>query len=304
MAAIAAPGAAVSLERYEYTQYVMGVQARIVMYDVSEARAVRAARAAFDRMTALDASMSDYKPDSELNRICTAAVHRPTRVSRDLFEALRLGGQVSQRSSGAFDVTVGPLVALWRSARKSAALPDAALLANAKRRTGWGLVRLRRDRTVELLQQGMRLDLGGIAKGYACDAALAALRRAGCRRALVEMGGDLVAGDAPPGADGWQVEVANPGAGSPRVILSVTRCGVSTSGDTEQFVEIGGQRYSHVVDPATGMGLTTRCAATVIAPRGALSDALSTAACVLGPDRGKALVATQKGCRSLIRVVQ
>jgi thiamine biosynthesis lipoprotein len=304
VAVVTPPSAAVSLERYEYTQYVMGVQARIVMYDVSEARAVRGAKAAFDRMTALDASMSDYKADSELNRLCKAAVHRPTPVSRDLFQALRLGAQVSARSAGAFDVTVGPLVALWRAARKSGALPDQARLAQAQRSVGWGLVRLRRDRTVELLATDMRLDLGGIAKGYACDAALAALKRAGCRRALVEMGGDLVVGDAPPGADGWQVEVANPGPGSPRVMLSVTRCGVSTSGDTEQFVEIGGKRYSHVVDPATGMGLTTRCAATVIAPCGALSDALSTAACVMGPERGKALVATQKGCRSLIRVVE
>ncbi|MCX6362305.1 MAG: FAD:protein FMN transferase [Armatimonadetes bacterium] len=282
----------------------MGVQARIVMYDASEARAVRAARAAFDCVTALDASMSDYKPDSELNRLCKTAVHRPTRVSRDLFETLRLGAEVAERSSGAFDITVGPLVGLWRAARKSGALPGPAAISEAKRRVGRGMVRLRRNRTVELLAAGMRLDLGGIAKGYACDAALAALRRLGRRSALVEMGGDLVVGDAPPGADGWRVEVANPGAGSPRVMLTVARCGVSTSGDTEQFVEIGGKRYSHVVDPATGMGLTTRCAATVIAPCGALSDALSTAACVLGPDRGRALVAEYKGSRSMIRAVE
>jgi len=128
----------------------------------------------------------------------------------------------------------------------------------------------------------MVLDVGGIAKGYACDRAIAALKNAGISRALVDTGGGMALSDPPPGKDGWRIGML----GDESRILVLSNCGVSTSGDTEQYVEIGGVRYSHIIDPATGLGLTNRAMATVIAKDGLTSDALDTPICILGAERG------------------
>ena len=148
----------------------------------------------------------------------------------------------------------------------------------------------------------MQLDAGGIAKGYAADAALEVLRSAGYGRSLVAAGGDLAIGDPPPDRKGWTVALEglipdHPAPGSPIV---VSRCGVSTSGDEEQWVEIGGVRYSHIIDARTGAALTGRRSVTVIAPAGTLSDGLATAVSVLGPARGLALVAKTPGASASI----
>jgi thiamine biosynthesis lipoprotein len=119
------------------------------------------------------------------------------------------------------------------------------------------------------------------------------------KRALIEAGGDIVVGDPPPGETGWRIEVANADAKDRFVTLA--NAAISTSGDTEQFVEIGGQRYSHVVDPKTGYGLTDRMAATVIAPNGITSDGLSTAFCLMGPERGKPLLKRYPGVKAYVR---
>jgi FAD:protein FMN transferase len=131
----------------------------------------------------------------------------------------------------------------------------------------------------------MRLDLGGIAKGYSCDKALEELARHGVTRAYVDAGGGMSIGDPPPGRDGWRIGMI----GDARRILLLKNCGVATAGDLEQFVEIGGRRYSHIVDPKTGLGLTNRAMATVVAPSGFAADAVDTAICVLGAERGFAL---------------
>lgn len=130
----------------------------------------------------------------------------------------------------------------------------------------------------------MRLDLGGIAKGFAADAMLTALAEQGIASALIAAGGDVRAGAPPPGRSGWGVRLATlNGKGEVRRVCNAA---LSTSGDLEQYVEIGGTRYSHIVDPATGLGLTRRISASVLAPSGALADGLATALSVLGPERG------------------
>ena len=160
--------------------------------------------------------------------------------------------RLAAESDGAFDVTQGPVIRLWREARRTRKLPDPAALIEAADRTGYRNLRIKND-TVTLLLPRMQLDLGGIAKGYAADEALALLNRAGLRSALVAASGDLAIGHPPPEKSGWAV-----GLGSLRerseasvTILTLSNCAVSTSGDTEQFAEINGQRYSHIIDPHT-----------------------------------------------------
>lgn len=279
----------------------MGVQSRIVLYAPSGKMAEAAAKAAFARIDQLEQIMSDYRADSEINRLSGSAGGRPVRVSEDLYEVLSRSEELARKSSGAFDVTAAPVIQLWRKARTGHALPSEADLKNALQLVGWRMLKLdRKARSAQLLKKGMRLDLGGIGKGYACDAALSSLRSCGVTRALVEMGGDMALGEAPPGAKGWRIEIAHSDRAHRTVTLS--RCGVSSSGDTEQFVEIGGTRYSHIVDPRTGVGLTSRVAVTVIAPNATTSDGLSTALCVLDPDEGMKLLRELGGVKAYRRI--
>ena len=293
-------GGGQDFERYHYAQIRMGVQVRIVLYAPDRDTAERACMSAFARLGELEAIASDYRLDSELNRLCARAGGPPVTVSDDLLHILTLSQTLSARTGGVFDVTVGPYVRLWREARKTERLPSAEALEEARERVGWEKVRIDEEAgTVQLLAEGMQLDLGGIAKGYGLDEALEALREHGIRSALLTAGGDIVLGDAPPGTEGWRIEVAN--ARRKKRMVTLANAAISSSGDVEQYVEIGGKRYSHIVDPRTGLGLTTRVAATVIAADGATSDSLATAACVLGRKKGMRLIRSVPGAKGYIR---
>ncbi len=289
-----APGDGPPLRRFEFTEPHMGTAFSIVLYTDDEATARRASRAAFDRIAQLDRTLTDYDPASELMRLADRAGGPPVAVSRDLYDVLDRSRDLSERSGGAFDVTVAPVVRLWRRARREKKLPAPDLLAKARALVGSDAILLDpRARTVRLARAGMKLDVGGIAKGYASGEAIAVLRREGVASALVAGSGDIVVSGPPPGREGWTIAVAplRPEIDAPsgRAIL-LKDAAVSTSGDAEQFVEIDGVRYSHVLDPRTGLGLTERRSVTVIAPDGATADGLDTAACVLGPEQGLALI--------------
>ncbi|MCS7064875.1 MAG: FAD:protein FMN transferase [Fimbriimonadales bacterium] len=275
------------MKQFEYRQVRMGVEARMVVYANEETHALHACRAAYHRLSELEAKMSDYRPDSELMLLCQQAVGRWVRVSCELFYVLWRAQKLASQTDGAFDITVGPLVQLWREARRTGRLPDEATLQEARARTGWRKLELSlRRRAARLAIPQMRLDLGGIAKGYACDEALRTLKRFGIRRALVQMGGDLAVGDPPPDQKGWRIEIPFPDGSaqtSPRLEI-LQRCALSVSGSTEQYVEIEGKRYAHIIDPRTGLGLTRLTLAIVKAPDGITADSLATTACMLGPE--------------------
>jgi FAD:protein FMN transferase len=291
------------LQRYEFTARQMGTSARIVLFASSQAAAGAAAAAAFDRIGALDAVMSDYRDDSELAALCQRAGTGPVRISDDLFRVLEISQRIAAESGGAFDVTVGPLTRVWRRARRLGELPEARHIDAARAVIGRDkLILSATDRTAELHAPGMTLDLGGIGKGFAADEAAAVLRRHGIASALVALGGDIVAMDAPPGHQGWSVAIADlQRADASRSIL-LREAAVSTSGDAEQWVEVGGVRYSHILDPRTGAGLTGRRSVTVVAPTGAVSDALATAVSVLDPLEGLAVIERTPGTAAAISV--
>jgi thiamine biosynthesis lipoprotein len=257
-----------------------------VLHAPDEVSAKKAARAAFDRIAELDSVLSDYRPDSELMRVCTEGHTGRRTVTPDLYRVLRRASDIAVLSDGAFDVTVGPLVRLWRQARHEHRLPDPASIAAAMDRVGHTLLLVDdTSPTIQLLRPGMLLDLGGIGKGFAADETLAMLAAAGYTRSLVDIGGDIAVGDPPPGVTGWRISTDDS-----QKPLHLVNCGVATSGDTEQFVEIDGIRYSHIVDPRTGLGLTNRVTVTVIARDATTADALASAVSVLGPGRGDALL--------------
>ncbi|MEW6074312.1 MAG: family 16 glycoside hydrolase [Planctomycetota bacterium] len=288
--ALRAAGSAPELERHEYRRVVMGSQARIVLYAESEEIARTAAAAAFQRMIELDDLLTDYRP-SELTRLGDAAGGRPVAASPDLVRILLLSREVSAASEGAFDVTVGPLTKPWREAMRTGVLPAPAVIEAARACVGWPDVEIDAEAgTVRLARPGMRLDLGAIGKGYAGDAALAVLEAHGVTRALVDVGGGIVLGDPPPDHTGWSVAVRT-GAEGAEPVLVLAGEAVATSGDIEQHVVVDGVRYSHILDPRTGRGLTGSECVTVIAPTGALADALATAVSVRGIAASEALLA-------------
>jgi thiamine biosynthesis lipoprotein len=285
-----------TLTRFEFSQVHMGTRFRIVLYASDAASAERASKSAFDRIAALDAIMSDYRPSSELIELCGKAGGPAVKVSADLFRVLEKAQEVSKKSDGAFDITVGPLVRLWRRARRQHEMPDAESLAQARRLVGYENLRLDRvGRTAELLKPGMLLDLGGIAKGDAADEALLVLKRQGIESALVAAAGDIAVSSPPPGERGWRIGIAPLHSSDKPRYISLRDAGVSTSGDAEQHVVIGGVRYSHIIDPKTGLALAGRSSVTVIASNDITADSYATAASVLGPKRGLDLVDSTPG---------
>jgi thiamine biosynthesis lipoprotein len=291
------------LARFTFREPHMGTLFKIVLYAADELSADRAAKAAFQRIAALDAVMSDYRPASELMQLCQKAGGDPVRVSEPLFYVLARAQEVSRLSDGAFDVTVGPVVRLWRRARKTQQLPDPEKLSRARSLVGYQNIRLdEKSHTVQLLKPGMQLDLGGIAKGYAADEALGVLQQHGITRALVAAGGDIAVSGPPPDAEGWTIGIApleDPNRKPSRYLL-LHDAAVSTSGDAEQYVEIAGKRYSHIVDPRTGIGLVGRKSVTVVARHGIMADSLTKVVSVLGPERGLAIIEGLEGVSAFV----
>lgn len=292
------------LERFEFSQLEMGVKFVAVLYAADENTANSAAQAAFDRVHQLNGILSDYDPESELSRLsATAGSGKAVKISDPLWHVLHHAQQFSERSDGAFDVTVGRVVKMWRLARRTKRLPPQDELAAALATKDYRKLLLNPQQcTAQLLVAGTQLDLGAIAKGYAADEALAVLRRYGITRAYVDAGGDMALGDPPPGRRGWRIGVAplDEEKGQPSELLELANCGVATSGDAFQHVTLNGKRYSHIVDPATGLGLTDRSSVTVIAPNSMTADALASAISVLGPQRGIKLADQSCGVSAFI----
>lgn len=293
-----------SLARYQYTQLHLGVQVRIVLFAEKEAVAVSAATAAYSKITTLEDIFSTYRVDSEISRLTKSPAYEPVLVSNHLFTVIDFAQSLSTNSNGAFDITLGPYVSLWKEARDNKQLPNMVKLEAATDKVGWHLIETNdSNQSITLNQKGMQLDMGGIAKGYILDKALETLNQQGIESALIEAGGDIVVSGPPPESSGWNIEV--PGAQPNNELAlrasSLTHAAISTSGDTEQYVEIDGKRYSHVIDPTTGLGSTQSNLVTVIAPNGMMSDSYATALGVMHPSSQKVFLEDHPNVLAYIR---
>ena len=260
----------------------MGTEARVVLYGCSEPEAAHAAGLAFDEIERLEQVLSDYRPKSEVRVFqSSAAVGAWTRVSPTLLEAFEQGLELGRQTDGAFSIAVGPAVQLWRAARKNGGIPSESAIVEAQEASRARNLRVDpRTLRAKMLVPGMKFDFGGIGKGLAAEAARGVLTAAGFPVCLVELGGDLAVGEAPPGKPGWSIRIDTGHAESESRIL-VNTC-IATSGDSAQWLVLDGMRYSHILDPRTGRALSTRRSATVVHPDGATADAVASAACVLG----------------------
>lgn len=300
------------LERFAFTRPAMGTEFRLEFFARDGAQAEAAAEAAFARIAALERVLSDYDPESELARLGARsdedAPGEWIPVSSELFRMLAAAQAVARASGGAFDVTVGPCSRLWRRAQRQGEPPDEARLAEALRAVGHQKLALDPEtHSVDLLARGMRLDPGGIGKGFALDEALRVLAEHGIQRALAVGGGDVAANASPPERAGWRVAIAGLDSGVPAedraaTELLLAHAALSTSGDLARFFEHAGVRYAHILDPRTGRALTERRLASVLAPSGARADAWATALAVLGPP-GLALLAREPGTAGRIAIL-
>lgn len=300
-----APVEAGAPQRFSFSEAQMGAPWRITLYAPDETTANRAAKAAYARVAELNRVLSDYDSESELSRLsATAGTGTAVRLSNDLWAVLRASQALAAKTDGAFDITVGPLTKLWRRARRQKELPRAELLEAALAATGYQSLQLDpKQQTGTLLKPKMRLDLGGIGMGYAVDEALKVLKREGIAIAMIDASGDIGTLDAPPGQRGWRIGIAPLSGGGPasRYVL-LTNMALTNSGDAFQAVELGGKRYSHIVDPKTGLGLMNRSSVTVVGRDCTTADSYATAVSVLGPAAGTKLIeATPEAAVLIVR---
>jgi len=296
---------------------IMGTFARVVAVTKHERQARRCIEAGFSELVRIDKMMSDYKPDSELSKVNREAFANPVKVGPELFEILQKSVDFSRLSNGAFDITVGPLVDLWHKAGETNSIPDENTLAATKARVGYEkLILDANEQTVRFAVAGMRLDLGGIGKGYAVDKAVEAMRRRGAIGGMVDSGGNIRCFGAPADTDAWLVGLQNPksagtdadllglngaiDAGGVLMVLRLNDMAVATSGDYRRFVTVEGKKVSHIIDTNTATGANKLASDTIIAATAVDADALSTAVNVMGAEKGLALIESLDGVEAIL----
>ncbi len=278
---------------------VMGTFARVIGVAADSDTAKRSIEAAFAEITKVDELMSDYKEDSEISEVNRAGFKRAVKVSESTYEVLQKAVGFSKLTGGAFDVTVGPLVDLWRSAEEMNSVPSDAEFTEVRSRVGYDKLLLdSNEMSVRFAAEGMRLDLGGIAKGYAIDRAVEAMQKEGALGGMVDIGGDIRCFGAPPeGKERWRIGLQDSravgdglGQGQILMVLELTDAAVATSGDYQRSVFIGGQRYSHIIDTETGYGSDELTSVTIIGKNALEVDVLATAVSVVGVEEGLGLI--------------
>jgi thiamine biosynthesis lipoprotein len=263
----------------------MGSPFSIILYCPDSVKAKELSLKCFTLVDSLVAIYSDYIPDSELNRLSNSAGSNTTfKCSAALFDILKLSKKAFEESKGTFDITLGPLTHLWREHRKTKTFPDSSLVKKKLELTGFDKLKLdTANQSALMTLKGMQLDLGGIAQGYVAQKTINLLKSNGIDNALVDVSGDIVCIGTPPDKDGWTVAVSVPKNESELLSrqLIVSNCAVTTSGDIHQFIEHKGKRYSHLIDPSSGYGITSQQNVTVIANDGTAADWLTKACSIL-----------------------
>lgn len=282
-------------KRFEFTHPQMGTIFRIVVYASDSVTANNATQKALVRLDELNLRLSDYREDSEVNTLCrTAGSGEYIKVSPDLWNILQESVKAAQLSEGNFDVTIGPLTQLWRRMKRQKQLPTPTQISDAKAKIGIEKIVFNKvNQSVMLETKGMRLDFGGIGKGFAEDEMMKILKQNGIKSALIEAGGNIVVSNSPADSPkGWETIINNK-----KYFLK--NCGISTSGDAYQFVEIDGKKYAHILDPKTGIGYAEPHQISIIAKDGTKSDWISTALYLMPQEKGKKLAKKLK-----VKVIQ
>jgi thiamine biosynthesis lipoprotein len=289
---------------------VMSTLTRIVAIAPDRPTATKAIEAAFKDQQWIERTMSYHTSDSELAKVNAEAYDHPVQISAPLWTVLEKAVAVSRLSEGTFDITVGPLMDLWKAASQAGVSPTDAELNQARAKVGWEKVLLDpNQRAIRFSLQGMRLDLGGIAKGYAVDRSVQILREQGATGGMVDLGGNIRCFGRPPkGKDCWKVgiqdpcqteDLANQGEGVV-MVLKLTDQAVATSGHYRRYVMVGDRKVSHILDPRTGLSNEQVASVTILAPDAMTADAMTKPVCLLPEDKAKALIEGQPNLEAIV----
>lgn len=286
-------------------RYMMGTQITVQAVGGDEAARAAAIEEAYAAFAEIDRLMSNYRDDSELSRVNRRAAEEAVTVSEPLMAVLAAAEDVSRKSGGAFDVSVGPLVKLWGFHDKQARVPSAEELQRVRPLVDFKNIALdRKASTVRFARAGVEIDLGGIAKGFAVELAASVLRRAGLA-GLIDAGGNQYLLGHPPGKAAWSIGLRDPQfAGKLLGVLDAPEGSVSTSAAYASFLTANGRRYGHILDPRSLQPSEASLSVTVVSPDATLADALSTAAYVLGPQQGLKLIESYPGASGVIASLQ
>ncbi len=294
------------LKKFPFVENKMGSPFQLIIETDDSLKARNLAEQAFQLVDSLVHIFSDYDSTSELSRLSASAGKNPMVASSTLWNILQEAKKGFNLSKGSFDITVGPLSHLWRKARKLQVFPDSLAIEEARNKVGFQYIVFdQSQQTVYLTKSGMLLDLGGIAKGYVAQEVINYLLTKGVQSALADAGGDIVVSDAPTKAKGWTIGINVPETTDellPKKLL-IKNIAVTTSGDVYQFIEHNGKKYSHIVDPRTGYGISSQRNVTVIAKRGIDADWLTKVCSILPIDEARKIVAVY-GAEMLITVAE
>jgi thiamine biosynthesis lipoprotein len=294
--------AQVGMVKYQEARRLMWTKFEIVAYGTERPRLVEATNAAFEEIDRLDRQMSNYSETSELTFINRNAAHGEVKVENELFDLLKLALDYSRTTDGSFDITVGPLMKAWGFFKGQGHLPEPEELKAVLTKTGYKHVTLNpQAHTIRFDREGVELDLGGIAKGYAVDKAAEILRESGVTRALITCGSSIYAIGVPPNQSSWRVDVSNPlDPANPVTTIELKNNGLSTSGCYEKIFTLDGKTYCHIMNPQTGYPIQEMLSATVITPRGVDAEVFSKVLMVQGIEKAKLFVKRQKEVRAIL----
>lgn len=280
------------LKRFQFTENKMGSPFNLIFYHHDSTEATAIAKECFVIVDSLNTIFSDYSSASEAGRLSHQTTIGPHKISSELFSMILQAKEAWQKSGKTFDITIGALTQLWRKAKSEKRFPSSPEVTNAKQLTGFGnFIINENSKTISFKKPGIRLDFGGIVPGYAAQRVIDFLKSKHISMALADASGDIAMSDAPPGKNGWSISINLPGEENEfwDKKLELKNCAVATSGDVYRFTSHNGKKYSHIIDPRTGYGVTSQRNVTVIAKDGATADWLATACSILPVKKALAL---------------
>ena len=273
---------------------VMNTIAKITAVAPDEKTAQLSIDSAFEKIYGIEKLMNRYDPNSQLSQVNRLAAKEPVKIDKDLFDILRQSVEYSKKTDGAFDITVGPLVDLWKKCAEANSMPTEKQLAEVKKRIGYDkLILDANEFSVRFTTAGVSLDLGAIAKGFAADKAVAEMKKTGAIGGLIDLGGQVGCFGLMEKKGKWIVGVQNPAKledNQTIARLALSDSAVATSGDYRRFYKIGDKHFSHIFNPATEKSADQLISVTIIAKDGTAADALATAVSVLGAEKGLKLI--------------
>ena len=279
-----------TLQEVREVHYQMGTFLELTLWHAEPGVAKRMIRDAAKEVHRLEEILSDFDPDSSLSRLNQQAGKGKTKVPPELYELLKVARWFSAKTFGDFDVTIGSLMELWRETSSRGRLPDRDALARVLDRIGYEKLKIYSGQEAELLLPGMKIDLGGIGKGYAVDRVVERLKATGVNAALINFGGSSIyAMGSPPGENSWEVGLHGTD-GRLRGLIHLRNMALSTSGSMGKFWTIGGKRYGHLIDPKSGMPVSDVRMATVITSSATAAEVLTKPLVLRGKDALRTVV--------------